>query len=59
MSISGGFGLPVGGRLSNINLGFEIGKKGTKASDLIEEKYVNFTLSFSLSDRWFVKSKYN
>lgn len=59
MAVSAGFGLPVGGRLSNINLGIEIGKKGTKANDLIEEKYVNFTLSFSLSDKWFVKSKYN
>ena len=59
MAVSAGFGLPVGGRLSNVNLGIEVGKKGTKANDLIEDKYVNFILSFSLSDRWFVKSKYN
>ena len=59
MAVSAGFGLPVGGRLSNINMGIEVGKKGTKANGLIEDKYVNFTLSFSLSDRWFVKSKYN
>ena len=59
MAVSAGFGLPVGGRLSNVNLGIEVGKKGTKANDLIEDKYVNFILSFSLSDKWFVKSKYN
>ena len=59
MAVSAGFGLPVGGRLSNINFGIEVGKKGTKANDLIEDKYINFTLSFSLSDKWFVKSKYN
>ncbi|MBC7440536.1 MAG: hypothetical protein H7250_11210 [Flavobacterium sp.] len=59
MAVSAGFGLPVGGRLSNINLGIEVGKKGTKANGLIEDKYVNFTVSFSLSDKWFVKSKYN
>ena len=59
IAVSAGFGLPVGGRLSNINLGIEVGKKGTKANDLIEEKYINFIMSFSLSDRWFVKSKYN
>ena len=59
MAVSAGLGLPVGGRLSNINLGIEVGKKGTKANGLIEDKYVNFTVSFSLSDKWFVKSKYN
>lgn len=59
MAVSAGFGLPVGGRLSNINMGIEVGKKGTKANGLIEDKYVNFTISFSLSDKWFVKSKYN
>jgi len=59
MAVSAGFGLPVGGRLSNVNFGIEVGKKGTKANDLIEDKYFNFTLSFSLSDKWFVKSKYN
>jgi hypothetical protein len=59
MAVSAGFGLPVGGRLSNVNFGIEVGKKGTKANDLIEDKYINFTLSFSLSDKWFVKSKYN
>ena len=59
MAVSAGFGLPVGGRLSNVNFGIEVGKKGTKANDLIEDKYINFTLSFSLNDKWFVKSKYN
>lgn len=59
MAVSTGVGLPVGGRLSNINIGIEVGKKGTKANNLIEDKYINFTLSFSLSDKWFVKSKYN
>jgi hypothetical protein len=54
-----GFGLPVGPRFSNINVGVEFGKRGTKAANLVEEQYINFTLSLSLSDVWFVRSKYN
>ena len=54
-----GFGLPVGPRFSNINLGVEFGKRGTKAANLVEERYINVTLSLSLSDVWFVRSKYN
>ena len=54
-----GFGFPVGPRFSNINLGVEFGKRGTKAANLVEEQYINFTVSLSLSDVWFVRSKYN
>lgn len=57
--ISFGLGLPVGRSLSNINLGFDFGKRGTTNSGLIKENYVNFHLSLSLNDRWFVKRKYN
>lgn len=59
MAVSLGVGLPVGGKLSNINFGVEMGKRGTKAANLVEERYLNFTLSLSLSDRWFVKRKYD
>lgn len=54
-----GLGFPLAGTFSNINLGFEYGKKGTKDLNLVEEKYLNFTLSLSLNDRWFVKRKYD
>lgn len=57
--ISFGVGLPVGRSLSNINLGFEFGKRGTTNSGLIKENYVNFHLSLSLNDKWFIKRKYN
>jgi hypothetical protein len=58
MAVTFGAGLPITGSLSNINVGFEIGKKGTKAANLVQENYFNLTLSFSLNDKWFVKSKY-
>lgn len=54
-----GLGFPVTGSFSSVNFGVEFGKKGTKAANLVEEKYINFTLSLSLNDKWFVKRKYN
>ena len=59
MAVTFGFGFPITGSFSNINLGMELGKKGTKAADLVRENYVNFTASFSLNDKWFVKRKIN
>lgn len=59
--ISFGVGIPVGDpRLfSNANLGFEVGQRGTKNSNLIQENFINFQLSLSLNDRWFQKRKYD
>jgi hypothetical protein len=54
-----GVGLPISGSFSNINIGFELGKKGTTAAGLIQENYANLSVSFSLNDRWFVKTKFN
>jgi hypothetical protein len=57
--INFGLGLPVGGRFSNINLGFEYGKKGTIYNNLIEENYFNISVGLSLNDLWFEKRKYD
>ena len=53
--ISFGFGMPVGRLFSNVNLGFELGKRGTTDFGLIQENFFNTFLSFSLNDRWFEK----
>ncbi|MCM4166923.1 hypothetical protein KCTC52924_01779 [Arenibacter antarcticus] len=58
--ITFGLGLPLGqGRnFSNINIGFELGKRGTKYGDLIEENYFKVNLGLSLNDiGWFVKRR--
>ena len=55
--ISFGLGLPLGNRLSNLNVGFEYGKKGTTSNGLLEENYFNFRLSLSLNDVWFKQRK--
>ncbi|WP_313114065.1 hypothetical protein [Aequorivita sediminis] len=57
--ISFGLGLPVGRLFSNMNLGFEIGKRGTTDFGLIQENFFNTYLSFSLNDRWFEKRLYD
>jgi len=57
--ITFGVGLPLGRSLPNINLGFEIGKRGTTEADLIEENYIKINLGFSFNDIWFQKRKIN
>lgn len=61
--ISFGLGLPVGQRsrdpFSNLNLGVEIGKRGTTNNNLIQENFINFNVSLSLNSRWFRQKKYN
>ena len=54
-----GLGLPLSGTFSNINIGLEIGKRGTKYAGLIEENYINISVGLSFSEKWFVKRKYN
>ncbi|MFZ2284181.1 MAG: hypothetical protein WAV86_09920 [Lutibacter sp.] len=53
--ISFGVGLPMSKQLSNLNIGFEIGKRGQTAKGLVQENYVNFRLGLSLNDKWFKK----
>jgi hypothetical protein len=59
VGVSLGTGFPVTGTFSNVNFGIEFGKKGTVSSGLVKENYLNFSLSFSFNDKWFVKSKFN
>jgi hypothetical protein len=54
-----GIGMPISQSLSNFNIGFEIGKRGTTTAGLVQENYANLSLSFSLNDKWFVQRKYN
>ena len=59
LRISFGLGIPAGGLFSNVNTTVEFGKRGTTNENLVEENFVNFQLSLSLNDRWFIKRKYN
>ena len=52
-----GFGLPISGSFSNMNIGLEYGKRGTTTNGLIQENYFTLAISFSLSDKWFRQSR--
>ncbi len=57
-----GFGFPVGRsyilqNFSMVNLGVEIGKRGTVTNGLIRENFIKGSVSFTINDRWFQKSK--
>jgi long-subunit fatty acid transport protein len=53
-----GLGLPINGTFSNINIAVEIGKRGTKYNNLVEENYINFVIGLSFNDKWFEKRKF-
>tara|TARA_R110000787_G_scaffold13189_2_gene41691 strand:- start:6754 stop:7995 length:1242 start_codon:yes stop_codon:yes gene_type:complete len=53
--ISFGVGLPMGRLFSNVNIGFELGSKGTTKNGLVKENFFNTFISLSLNDRWFEK----
>lgn len=59
LGITFGVGLPLGRSLQNINLGFELGKRGTSTADLVEENYAKISIGFSFNDLWFLKRKIN
>lgn len=53
-----GFGFPVGRNNSNLNIGLEYGKRGTKNNGLIQENYFTLSVGFSFNDRWFEKRRF-
>ena len=53
--ISFGIGLPIGRLFSNVNVGFELGSKGTTNKGLVKENFFNTFISLSLNDKWFEK----
>lgn len=63
--ITFGLGLPLGARnstipnFSNINLGFEVGRRGTTDASLIEESYLKVNVGLTLNDKWFLKRRIN
>ena len=57
IGMSFGVSLPLGLKISNFNMGFELGKRGTTENNLVLENYYNFRLSISLNDKWFGKRR--
>lgn len=62
-AITFGFGFPLAPNPRNItfyklNLGAELGRRGTLANSLVQESYVNIHLGFTLNDKWFRRFKF-
>ncbi len=57
--LSLGLGLPIIGSLSSLNLGIELGKKGTTSAGLVQGNYFNISVGLSLNDKWFVKRAFD
>ena len=56
--ISLGMTLPVFRWYNGITIGMELGQRDAVASNLIKERYINFTLGVNLFDIWFQKRRY-
>jgi len=59
IGVHAGFSLPLRKSKSIINIGFELGRRGTTSHDLIQDNYFKIGIGVSLYERWFVKSKYD
>lgn len=59
--ITFGIGLPVGKVTdpSELNIGVQLGQRGTTNSNLVKENYAKVKLSFTLNDSWFQRRKYD
>ncbi|MDI9574707.1 MAG: hypothetical protein QM288_09505, partial [Bacteroidota bacterium] len=54
-----GFGLPLRRQAASINFGAEFGNRGTIHNQLIKENNFKIYIGISITERWFVKRKYN
>ncbi|MET3978454.1 hypothetical protein ABIB62_001023 [Mucilaginibacter sp. UYP25] len=58
-----GVGLPLRSTTTStfykVNIGAEVGKRGTLVNSLVKENYINLHLSFTLNDKWFQKYRFD
>ncbi|MGB5402790.1 hypothetical protein [Robiginitalea sp.] len=57
--ITFGMGIPIGADFSNLNVGFEVGRRGTTMNQLVRESYFKFSLGLAFNARWFMKRQIN
>ena len=58
-AVTVGASLPFKRAQDRLHLGFEIGRRGTESSGLVQENFYRFSLGISLNDKWFVKRRYD
>ncbi|WP_066436963.1 hypothetical protein [Chryseobacterium sp. CCH4-E10] len=61
--VSGGVLLPFKNssitRMSGLEIGVEVGKRGTLKYNLINQNFINLRVGFNFADKWFRKTLYN
>jgi hypothetical protein len=57
--ITFGMGLPISADFSNLNIGFELGRRGTTMNDLVRESYFKVSIGLAFNARWFLKRQIN
>lgn len=62
-AITGGVTLPFenrsASRMSGIDVGLEIGQRGTLENNLIRQNFINFRIGLNFADKWFQKRLYD
>lgn len=62
-AITGGVTLPFenrsASRMSGIDLGIELGQRGTLENNMIRQNFVNFKVGLNFADKWFQKRLYD
>jgi hypothetical protein len=58
-AVSFGLGFPLKRSKTSINVGFELGQRGTTENNLIKEQFGRVILSFSIYEFWFYKKKFD
>jgi len=58
-AVSFGVGMPIRKDRSYANFSVELGKRGTMANNLVQEKYIKLNCSFNLWERWFAKRQFD
>lgn len=58
-AVTFGFGLPIKGSFSMLNIGGEWGYKGTTKNGLVNEHYFIVNVGLLINDKWFRKNFYN
>jgi len=64
MAVTLGFGFPLQASPTRttfykVNFAAELGQRGPSSASLVREKYVNFSIGFTLNDQWFRRYKFD
>lgn len=57
-AVTGGVKFPFKRKADNVNIGFEIGSRGTLQNNLVKDGFFDMTFGINIVEDWFFKKKY-